>query len=69
VDKQGCLTLVLQVAETPELVGWILSFGAGVRVLRPDSLRRQVQAIAAEIARDSTSENVARHSSDVAPSG
>jgi len=57
VDKQGCLTLVLQVAETPEPVGWILSFGPGVRVLRPDSLRRKVQAAAAEIAQHSAVES------------
>ena len=59
MDRQGCLTLVLQVAETPELVGWILSFGPGVRVLRPDSLRRKVQATAAEIANSSESDSIA----------
>lgn len=50
VDKKGCLTLVLQVAETPELVGWILSLGPGVRILRPSSLTRQVKSKALEIA-------------------
>jgi predicted DNA-binding transcriptional regulator YafY len=42
--------LVLQVAETPELVGWILSFGPGVFVVRPDALRQQVKATAVQIA-------------------
>jgi predicted DNA-binding transcriptional regulator YafY len=51
VDKDGCLTLVLHVADTPELVGWILSFGPGVRTSRPDSLRQRVISTAAEIAK------------------
>jgi predicted DNA-binding transcriptional regulator YafY len=51
MGKDGCLTLLLRVADTPELIGWILSFGAGVRVVRPEPLRRQVLATAAEIAR------------------
>jgi predicted DNA-binding transcriptional regulator YafY len=42
---------VLRVADTPELVGWILSFGPGVRVLRPNPLRRQILSTAAEIAK------------------
>ncbi len=51
IDNDGCLTLELKVAHTPELVGWILSFGPGARVLRPDSLRQQVVSTAGEIAR------------------
>ncbi len=50
IGKDGRLILVLQVADTPELTGWILSFGAGVRVIRPDSLRRSVLSTAARIA-------------------
>ena len=50
VGKDGRLKLLLHVADTPELTGWILSFGAGVRVLRPVSLHRQVIEIAAQIA-------------------
>jgi predicted DNA-binding transcriptional regulator YafY len=50
LDKKGCLTLVLQVADTPELIGWILSFGPGVRILRPVSLIQQVKTKALEIA-------------------
>jgi hypothetical protein len=49
VDKNGCLNLVLRVADTPELLGWILSFSSGVSVVRPDSLRRKIISGAAEI--------------------
>lgn len=49
-DRAGRLSLSLQVAETPELVGWILSLGAGVHVVRPDSLRQQVLSTAERIA-------------------
>lgn len=41
--KDGRLRLTLRVADTRELVGWVLSFGSGVRVARPDSLRRAVE--------------------------
>jgi len=34
--------MVLEVSDTQELVGWILHFGAGVQVVRPDSLRARV---------------------------
>jgi len=50
MGKDGCLTLVLQIADTAELTGWILSFGSGVRVIRPASIRRQVLSTAAKIA-------------------
>ncbi len=50
IGKDGCLTLVLQVADTPELIGWILSFGPGVQVVRPGILRNKVILAAAEIA-------------------
>jgi predicted DNA-binding transcriptional regulator YafY len=55
IGSNGRLTLVLQVADTPELLGWILSFGVGVRVVRPDTLRRQVLATAARIANQDNS--------------
>jgi predicted DNA-binding transcriptional regulator YafY len=51
VDRNGCLNLVLRVADTPELLGWILSFSSGVSVVRPDSLREKVISAAAEILR------------------
>ena len=41
-QKQGRLKMTLQVADTPELVGWILSFGSGVHVIGPDALRQKV---------------------------
>ena len=50
LTKEGCLTLKLQVAHTPELVGWVLSFGAGVRVVKPRELCEQVKSIAQRIA-------------------
>ncbi|NWG12794.1 MAG: WYL domain-containing protein [Acidobacteria bacterium] len=49
VGKDGCLTLRLRVADTPELTGWILSFGPGVRVVGPESIRRKVLSAAAAI--------------------
>ena len=42
--KNGQLRMTLKVADTPELVGWILHFGSGVRVLRPHTLREKVLA-------------------------
>ncbi|HSW39568.1 MAG TPA: WYL domain-containing protein [Acidobacteriota bacterium] len=49
VDKDGRMTLVLQVADTPELIGWILSFGSGIRVMKPLILSQRVRSTAAEI--------------------
>ena len=43
LQRDGRLRLRLQVGETPEVVGWILSFGGGVRVLAPATLRQAVQ--------------------------
>jgi predicted DNA-binding transcriptional regulator YafY len=50
LDKDGGLTLRLQVADTPELVGWILSFASGVRVLKPEELCQRLKSIAMKIA-------------------
>jgi predicted DNA-binding transcriptional regulator YafY len=47
--KGGALKMTLHVADTPELVGWILSFGAGVRVVNPPALRERVRAEAKKI--------------------
>jgi predicted DNA-binding transcriptional regulator YafY len=47
--KRGGLRMTLQVAETRELVGWVLSFGGGVRVMTPESLRTAVQEEAGKI--------------------
>ncbi len=50
LNKDGCLTLQLQVSDTPELLGWILSFGPGVTVVKPDSLREKLKSTASKIA-------------------
>ncbi len=48
--KGGRLRMALQVADTRELVGWILSFGRGVRVINPPALRARVREEARKIA-------------------
>ena len=45
----GMLRMTLSVADSRELVGWVLSFGGGVRVARPESLRTTVKREAAKI--------------------
>ncbi len=50
IDRDGCLTLNLQVANNPELVGWILSLGVGVRVVKPVELNRHIKSVASQIA-------------------
>lgn len=47
--KDGRLRMTLTVADTRELVGWVLSFGSGVRVVQPDSLRIAVEGEAKKI--------------------
>lgn len=47
--RGGWLRMVLTVADTRELVGWILSFGSGVEVIRPESLRSAVKEQAQKI--------------------
>jgi len=42
VLKDGRMRMTLAVADSRELVGWILSFGGDVRVVRPESLRAAV---------------------------
>ena len=49
MQKDGSMRMILQVSETPELLGWILNFGAGVRVLKPAGLREKVQEEARKI--------------------
>jgi predicted DNA-binding transcriptional regulator YafY len=41
--KAGQLLMTLQVADTRELLGWILSFGSGVEVLKPERLQQAVK--------------------------
>lgn len=47
--KDGRLKMTLKVADTTELVGWILSFGSQVRVVRPEALRQKVKEEAGKI--------------------
>jgi predicted DNA-binding transcriptional regulator YafY len=49
LNEDRCLILQLQVADTPELIGWILSFGSGVHVLKPEALNQRLKSIAMEI--------------------
>jgi predicted DNA-binding transcriptional regulator YafY len=42
--KNGELMMTLTVADSRELVGWVLSFGSGVRVTRPLSLAESVSS-------------------------
>jgi predicted DNA-binding transcriptional regulator YafY len=49
--KAGRLRMSLRVADTLELVGWILNFGSGVRVLEPEALRKKVREEARAILR------------------
>jgi len=49
--KDGRLKMNLKVADNEELVGWILSFGAGIRVAQPDTLRDKVKEQAKKILR------------------
>jgi predicted DNA-binding transcriptional regulator YafY len=51
VLKDGRLRMMLKVADTSELVGWILSFRSQVRVVRPDELRERVKEEAKKILR------------------
>ena len=47
--KDGRLKMILKVADNDELVGWILSFGSQIRVLRPESLQARVKDEAQKI--------------------
>lgn len=52
--RDGRLRMALKVAHTPELVGWILGFGSGVRVIKPETLRQKVREEARRILRRTT---------------
>ena len=45
----GKMRITCTVADSRELVGWVLSFGSGVRVVRPESLRTAVKQEAEKI--------------------
>jgi predicted DNA-binding transcriptional regulator YafY len=51
VATRAGLRMTLRVADTRELTGWILSFGRGVRVVRPAALRERVRQEARAVAR------------------
>jgi predicted DNA-binding transcriptional regulator YafY len=46
---RGRMKMTLSVADSREVVGWVLSFGSGVRVIRPESLRGTVREEAKKI--------------------
>jgi predicted DNA-binding transcriptional regulator YafY len=46
----GRLRMTLELADTRELVGWILSFGSGVTVIEPAKLRQTIIDEAKKIA-------------------
>jgi predicted DNA-binding transcriptional regulator YafY len=43
LQKDGRLKMTIKVADNDELVGWVLSFGGEVKVVRPEALRRKVR--------------------------
>ncbi|HEU5409327.1 MAG TPA: WYL domain-containing protein, partial [Nitrospira sp.] len=45
----GKLRMTLAIADSRELVGWILSFGGGVTVIRPENVREAVMKEAKRI--------------------
>ncbi len=47
--RDGRLVMSLRVSDTPELVGWVLHFGSGVRVASPASFRAKVREEARKI--------------------
>jgi predicted DNA-binding transcriptional regulator YafY len=49
--RDGRARMALQVADNRELIGWVLSFGSGIRVVRPESLRLLVREEARKILR------------------
>jgi len=49
--NDGRLRMTLQVANTQELIGWVLSFGSGVRVVKPEPLREKMREEARKILR------------------
>ncbi|MDN5941192.1 MAG: WYL domain-containing protein [Nitrospira sp.] len=47
--SKGRMQMSLSVADSREVVGWVLSFGSGVKVVRPDSLRTAVEEEAKKV--------------------
>jgi len=49
LEKGARLRMTLTVAATPELVGWLLTFGGGVTILKPPDLKAAVRSAAEKI--------------------
>lgn len=49
LEKGGRLRMTLTVAATPELVGWLLTFGGDVTIIRPQELKAAVRTAAEKI--------------------
>ena len=49
--KDGRLRMTLKVADTDELVGWILSFASQIKVISPEGLRIKVRDEARVVSR------------------
>lgn len=47
--SKGRMQMTLAVADSREVVGWVLSFGSGVKVVGPDSLRTAVKQEARKV--------------------
>jgi len=60
--KNGSLRMTLKVADNDELVGWILSFGSQVRVVRPEDLWAKVRNEARNIISSKGQESVSNDS-------
>ena len=52
--KDSRLRMNLRVANTRELVGWILNFESGLRVLGPEALKKKVREEARAILRETS---------------
>jgi predicted DNA-binding transcriptional regulator YafY len=52
--KDGALKMTLRVADNEELVGWILSFGGEVQVVRPAPVKQRVLGEARKVLRSSS---------------
>ena len=49
VQEDGTLLVSVVFPEDQSLYGYLLSFGSGLEILAPDSLRREVAALAGQI--------------------
>ncbi len=47
--EHGQIEMNLEVGLTPELVQWVLGFGANVRVLEPEALRHRIKSAAEDV--------------------